>query len=172
MRFWAKNFILAFQYSNSFILQPYGLQRKSAILTGQKYGSYRSKVWHLRVVTLRVVGAKCGSGNCWLGIYTLYHIYVGDKNSPRKIRHIKSTAWNPMRGRDAPRHVSTLGCIVGLCWRRATARLYVGYETIGIYCCLLSVVLPQKKYPLKINDIPVAFQHPPFCVATPGCWCG
>ena len=161
MRFWAKNFILAFQYSNSFILQPYGLQRKSAILTGQKYGSYKAKPWHLRGVTLRVMDTKCGSGNCWLGIYTLYYMYVGDINTL-----YKSILRNPTRGRDVPRRASTSGCIVGLCWRRATARLYVGYETIGIYCCPLSVVL--QKYPLKINDIPVAFQHPPFCVATPG----
>ena len=107
MRFWAKNFILAFQYSNSFILQPYGLQRKSAILTGQKYGSYKAKLWHFRVVTLRVAGAKCGSGNCWLGIYTLYYIYVGDMNTL-----YKSILRNPTRGRDVPRRVSTSGHVL------------------------------------------------------------
>ena len=108
-------------------------------------------------------------------IYIIYYIYVGDINilykisrinPPRKIHHVLETC-----------HGASLRrvCIVGLCWRRATARLYVGYETIGIYCCLLSIVrcllfvVLQKKYPLKINDIQLISQHPPFCVATPGC---
>ena len=93
------------------------MQGKTPILTGQKYGSYKAKPWHLRGVTLRVMDTKCGSGNCWLGIYTLYYIYVGDMNPSREIRRMVETRRGASLRRgvlsgcvgDAPRHVSTLG---------------------------------------------------------------
>ena len=57
-----------------------------------------------------VLDTKCGSGNCWLGIYTLYYIYVGDMNTL-----YKSILRNPTRGGD-----------------EATARLYVGTRFVGL----------------------------------------
>ena len=61
-------------------------------VTGRNHGTYGSQPCGLRVLSVGV--AIVG-----LGGYT-YYIYVGDIN--------------PSRGRDAPRHVSTLGRIVGL----------------------------------------------------------
>ena len=89
--FWNKRHFtkrILFQYFNS------------PILTGQNCGSYGLKAWRLGGVTLWVTGGKCGSGNCWLGRYTLYYIYVGDinilykisrVNPPRKIHHVLET---------------------------------------------------------------------------------
>ena len=72
-------------------VQPCGLPVASAILMGQKYGSFGSKPWHLWVATLRVMGAKCGCGNYWFG--WIYIIYVGDINILCKTCRVKYVAW-------------------------------------------------------------------------------
>ena len=69
--------------------------------------TYGAKPWEFWVATHRVTGAKYGNGNCWLGIYTLYYMYVGDMNTL-----YKSILRNPTRGRDVPRRVSTSGHVL------------------------------------------------------------
>ena len=97
-------------------------------------GSYGVKVWYLGGVTLWVTGGKCGSGNCWLGRYTLYYIYVGDINILYKF-----IVQNLPRGRDVPWRISTLGIYIIL------------YIMANILLSIAKILLENQRY---ISNVP------------------
>ena len=108
-------------------------------VSGRNHGTYGSQPCGLRVLSVGV--AIIG-----LGGYT-YYTYVGDINPLRGIRRVVETS----RGTSL-----RWGVLSGWGWRRAAARLYIGYETIGyihiIYVgnILLSVVCCSPlKMPLE-----------------------